>query len=80
MNRPAKLLILCIVAAAAWSCAPDHPTTRPASAEQRQKEALADPYGYSPFPQKDDNDKMDTHHDHDDRDGLKRDLENVFNP
>jgi hypothetical protein len=53
------------------------PTTQPTSMSQRQDAALRDPFGYKP----------DTSRDisggdigHLDRDGLKRDLNNVFNP
>ena len=60
-------------------CASDKkkPTTQPTSMSQRQDAALRDPFGYKP----------DTGRDisggdigHLDRDGLKRDLNNVFNP
>jgi len=71
-------LALCLIAGGGLSCAGGQATTRPASIEQRQSDALKDPYGYSPFPEKDDKSNMDKNRD--DRDGLQRDLEHVFNP
>lgn len=77
MGRFGYLLILCGLAATG-ACAGNHGTTQPADIEQRQSDALKDPYGYSPFPQKDDKSNMDPHRDK--RDGLQKDLEHVFNP
>ena len=59
-------------------CANHHgPTTRPMSASERSDKAMKDPFGYSP-------DFSDTESDDGivkvDRKGLKRDLDNVFNP
>lgn len=77
MGRFGYLLVLCGLAATG-ACTGSHGTTRPADIEQRQSDALKDPYGYSPFPQKDDKSNMDPHRD--ERDGLQKDLEHVFNP
>ncbi|MCC7350730.1 MAG: hypothetical protein IT446_09190 [Phycisphaerales bacterium] len=78
MGRLGYLLIPCIMAGGGMACTGGHATTQPAGIEQRQSEALKDPYGYSPFPQKDDKGNVDK--DRDDRDGLQRDLDHVFNP
>ena len=59
-------------------CASDKkPTTRPASMSQRQDEALRDPFGYKPDMSRD---VSGGDIGHLDRDGLKKDLNNVFNP
>jgi hypothetical protein len=52
-------------------------TTRPMTAAQRQDAALNDPFGYSP-----DFDSSDSHRGWDqyDREGMKKDLDHVFNP
>ncbi|MCC6422424.1 MAG: hypothetical protein IT447_03025 [Phycisphaerales bacterium] len=78
MGKTGYLPILCMALAGGLSCTVGKPTTRPAGIEQRQSDAINDPYGYSPFPQKDDKGNKDTHRD--DRDGLQRDLDHVFNP
>jgi hypothetical protein len=53
------------------------PTTRPASMSQRQDEALRDPFGYKPDMSRD---VSGGDIGHLDREGLKKDLNNVFNP
>jgi hypothetical protein len=59
-------------------CASDKkPTTQPSSMSQRQDQALRDPFGYKPDMSRDIS-GGDTGHL--DRDGLKKDLNNVFNP
>ena len=60
-------------------CASDKkkPTTRPSSMSQRQDAALRDPFGYKPDMSRD---VSGGDIGHLDRDGLKKDLNNVFNP
>jgi hypothetical protein len=79
MGRMGYLLALGVLAAGGGlSCTGGQATTQPSSIEQRQSDALKDPYGYSPFPEKDDKSNMDPHRDQ--GDGLQRDLDHVFNP
>ena len=53
-------------------------TTRPATTAQRQDAALKDPFGYSPgF---DDSDNANSGVDKYDREGMRKDLDHVFNP
>jgi len=54
------------------------PTTRPATVQDRQEDALRDPFGYSPYSEK--NDISGGEIDELDKEGLKRDLDHVFNP
>ena len=60
-------------------CASDKkaPTTQPSSMSQRQDAALRDPFGYKPDMNRD---VSGGDMGHLDRDGLKKDLNNVFNP
>lgn len=53
------------------------PTTQPSSMSQRQDEALRDPFGYKPDMSRD---VSGGNIGHLDRDGMKKDLNNVFNP
>ena len=53
------------------------PTTQPSSMSQRQDAALRDPFGYKPDMNRD---VSGGDIGHLDRDGLKKDLNNVFNP
>ena len=53
------------------------PTTQPSSVADRQNEALRDPFGYKPDMN---SDISGGDVGHLDRDGLKRDLNNVLNP
>ena len=89
MKRAAGLrrpLPICLIAAAALfataatGCAAKDekgPTTRPTSMHERQDAALRDPFNYKPDMSRDVS-GGDTGHL--DRDGLKKDLNNVFNP
>ena len=89
MKRPAGLrrpLPICLfacaalcVAAAAGGCSSDkrQPSTQPTSMRERQDAALRDPFGYKPDMSRDVS-GGDTGHL--DREGLKKDLNNVFNP
>ena len=73
------LALFCLGGFSLGGCAANHhgPTTRPMSASERSDKAMKDPFGYSP-------DFSDTESDDGivkvDRKGLKRDLDNVFNP
>jgi hypothetical protein len=60
-------------------CASDKkpPTTQPSSMSQRQDAALRDPFGYKPDMNRD---VSGGDIGHLDRAGLKKDLNNVFNP
>ena len=60
-------------------CASDKkkPTTQPSSMSQRQDAALRDPFGYKPDMSRD---VSGGDIGHLDREGLKKDLNNVFNP
>lgn len=60
-------------------CASDkkNPATRPSSVSQRQDEALRDPFNYKPDINRDVSGGGISDLD---RDGLKKDLNNVFNP
>jgi hypothetical protein len=81
---PRRLLPIAVCACAAalsvWSgCASSDkkPTTRPSSMADRQNDALRDPFGYKPDMNRDISGGDVGHLD---RDGLKRDLNNVLNP
>jgi hypothetical protein len=73
-----------LLAAGFWllspGCASDNkkPTTQPTSMSQRQDDALRDPFGYKPDMRREDVSGGDIGHL--DRDALKKDLNNVFNP
>jgi hypothetical protein len=54
------------------------PTTRPMTVQERQDAALRDPFHYSPYSDKNDITGGDI--DELDKEGLKRDLDHVFNP
>ena len=75
---PIPLLIGALVAPIV-GCASDKkaPTTQPTSISQRQDAALRDPFGYKPDMSRD---VSGGDIGHLDRDGLKKDLNNVFNP
>ena len=81
-----RLLPICLVAAAALfataapGCASKDkkaPTTQPSSMQDRQDAALRDPFNYKPDMSRD---VSGGDIGHLDRDGLKKDLNNVFNP
>lgn len=60
-------------------CSDNHaPTTRPSTVQDRQKAALDDPFSYSPYSDK--NDISGGELNEWDKDGLKRDMDNVLNP
>lgn len=60
-------------------CGPSQPAaTQPASASDRQQQALHDPMGYSPHVDKVDNSAGDIGHL--DKEGFDRDLNHVLNP
>jgi len=69
---------LCVAAVLA-GCASDKkaPSTQPSSMSERQDAALRDPFGYKPDMSRD---VSGGDIGHLDRDGLKKDLNNVFNP
>ena len=70
-------LMISALSAPIVGCASDKkPTTRP-SMSNRQEEALRDPFGYKPDMNRD---VSGGDIGHLDRDGLKKDLNNVFNP
>lgn len=80
-----RLLPISVVAVGAWlamapGCASDkkQPTTQPTNMRERQDAALRDPFGYKPDMNSRDVSGGDIGHL--DRDGLKKDLHNVFNP
>jgi len=54
------------------------PTSRPSTIRDRQNAAMDDPFGYSPYSEKNDISGGDI--DEWDKDGMKKDLDNVFNP
>ncbi len=82
VERRKPLLSFWLLASGSWlllplGCASDKkPTTRP-SMSQRQDAALRDPFGYKPDMNRD---VSGGDIGHLDRDGLKKDLNNVFNP
>ena len=57
-------------------CANNPPTTQPASAYDRQEQALHDPFGYSPDLKKTDMSVSGEG----DKDALRRDVDHVLNP
>ena len=59
-------------------CAPQSPTTQPASLYDRQEQALRDPFGYSPDLTK--SDMKVSGNGEFDREGFNRDLNHVLNP
>ena len=71
--------VVCALIAPIAGCASDKkaPTTQPSSMSQRQDAALRDPFGYKPDMSRD---VSGGDVGHLDRDGLKKDLNNVFNP
>lgn len=54
------------------------PTSQPSSIRDRQNAAMDDPFSYSPYSEKNDISGGDI--DDWDRDGMKKDLDNVLNP
>ena len=74
-------IALCVCAAQSmWTgCASSDkkPSTQPSSMSERQDAALRDPFGYKPDMGRDVSGGDVGHYD---RDGMKRDLNNVFNP
>lgn len=82
VGRQRLLFSFWLLATCFWllapGCASDkkQPTTRP-SMSQRQDDALRDPFGYKPDMSRD---VSGGDIGHLDRDGLKKDLNNVFNP
>jgi len=72
-----KLLLLLSTCLLLLGCAASGPTTRPASASQRQQAALSDPFGY-----KSDIDTDITGGDvsHFDRGAMNKDVDHVLNP
>ena len=82
-GRLSCLVAFWLLATGFWLLAPGcassdkKPTTRPASMSQRQDEALRDPFGYKPDMSRD---VSGGDIGHLDREGLKKDLNNVFNP
>jgi hypothetical protein len=83
VERRLVLVYFWLLVSGSWillpSCSSNkkQPTTRPSNMSQRQDAALRDPFGYKPDMSRDvsggDIGKLD-------RDGLKKDLNNVFNP
>jgi hypothetical protein len=74
---PFAFLLLPLLA----SCADNHPTTRPSTVEDRQAAALRDPFGYSPFDDKNDKNQVsDPNVSTYDKEGMKRDIDHVLNP
>jgi hypothetical protein len=60
------------------SCADNKPTTRPATARERQDAAMNDPFGYSPYTEKPDISGGDLGHF--DKDAFNKDVDHVLNP
>jgi hypothetical protein len=77
------LLSFWLLAAGYWLLMPGcassdkKPSTQPSSMSDRQDAALRDPFGYKPDMGRDVSGGDVGHYD---RDGMKRDLNNVFNP
>jgi hypothetical protein len=59
-------------------CSSHQPTTRPASAHDRQDAAMRDPFSYSPDMPRDDISGGDVGHY--DRNAMRKDLDHVLNP
>jgi hypothetical protein len=78
-----RLLSFWLLASGLWLLLPGcassdkQPTTQPTSVTQRQDDALRDPFGYKPDMNRDISGGDIGHLD---RDGLKKDLNNVLNP
>ena len=72
-------VLICVYLWSISGCASSDkkPTTQPSSMAQRQNDALRDPFGYKPDMNRD---VSGGDIDHLDRDGLKKDLNNVLNP
>ncbi len=71
-------LCVCVCLSLMAGCAADKkPTTRPASMRERQDAALRDPFDYKPDMSRD---VSGGDIGHLDREGLKKDLNNVLNP
>ena len=69
-------LIFCTSLTFIIGCAPNGATTKPASMYDRQEQALHDPFSYTPDFKKSDMSVSGEN----DPDGLRRDLNHVFNP
>ncbi len=79
INRVVPIsLCVCVCMSLLAGCASDKkPTTRPTSMSERQDAALRDPFGYKPDMSRD---VSGGDIGHLDRDALKKDVNNVFNP
>ena len=75
---PAGLLAASLLAGCGSS--DQRPTTRPATAYERQQKALEDPFGYSPDMDRAHEDVSGGDLGHFDREAMKKDLDHVFNP
>ena len=80
MICPAMLLCLSAGLSPGCSSSDQQPSTRPATAYERQQKALEDPFGYSPEMDRSSEDVSGGDLGHFDRDAMKRDLDHVFNP
>lgn len=75
-------VFLCVPMASLTACSSPEkrPTTRPATAYERQQKALQDPFGYSPDMDRAHEDVSGGDLGHFDRDAMKKDLDHVLNP
>jgi len=82
MKRTNVLLVcICVHLWLLSACSTEkHPTTRPASATDRQDAALKDPMGYSPNMNSPDNDISGGKINELDRGAMKKDIDHVLNP
>jgi hypothetical protein len=80
-NRRVAAIAGCVLVMLACGCggkSDDQPTTRPAKLADRTDDALRDPFGYSPSFDRTDISGGDL--DHMDGQGIRKDLDHVFNP